>query len=199
MSGQGRGGQVGALVGVLALVGALAGCDALAEELGEAYPSAKPVPCPESGVRLLEGEVNAAMGLRVADVQLLNCGAKVYELEGHPQVRLLDRERRPLEVSVAPGNNGVTGAGAGPATGTSEDAGDGVPPQKVVLQPGQAASTGLVWRNLVTDGTTRATEGWVLEVVPKPGAPRLTLELKYPVDLGNTGRVGVSPWRTLSG
>ncbi|MGW6834933.1 DUF4232 domain-containing protein [Streptomyces sp. NPDC054949] len=197
MSRHGWGRQVGAVVGALALVGALTGCDALAEELGEAYPSAEPVPCPEGGVRLLEGEGNAAMGLRVADVQLLNCGAGVYELEGHPEVRLLDRERRPLEVSVAPGNNGVTGTGTG--TGTGEDAGDDAPPQKVVLLPGQAASTGLVWRNLVTDGTARATEGWVLEVVPKPGAPRLTLELKYPVDLGNTGRMGVSPWRTRSG
>ncbi|MGW5849914.1 DUF4232 domain-containing protein [Streptomyces sp. NPDC055254] len=163
MSQQWWGRRFGAVVGAVALVGVLTGCDALAEELGEAYPSAEPVPCPEGGVRLLEGEGNAAMGLRVADVQLLNCGAGVYELEGHPEVRLLDREGRPVEVSVAPGNNGVTGTG--------EDAGGGAPPQRVVLRPGQAASTGLVWRNLVTDGTARAAEGWVLRSYPSRGRP----------------------------
>ena len=168
------------------MAGVMSGCGATFEALGESYPSAEPVPCPEGGVRLMEGDGNAAMGVRVADVQLLNCGPGVYELEGYPEVRLLDRERRPVEVSVAPGNNGVTATGGDdPATA----------PRKVVLRPGQAASTGLLWRNLVTDGAGAAAEGWVLEVVPKPGAPRLTLELEHAVDLGNTGRMGLSPWR----
>ncbi|MEU9031191.1 DUF4232 domain-containing protein [Streptomyces sp. NPDC048383] len=171
----------------MALAGLVSGCGATFEALGEAYPSAEPVPCPEGGVRLMEGEGNAAMGVRVADVQLLNCGSGVYELEGYPEVRLLDRERRPVEVSVAPGSNGVMATGG--------DDPEPAPP-KVVLRPGQAASTGLLWRNLVTSGGGPAAEGWLLEVVPKPGAPRLTLELEHAVDLGTTGRMGLSPWRS---
>ncbi|MFJ3834225.1 DUF4232 domain-containing protein [Streptomyces sp. NPDC090054] len=142
--------------------------------------------CPEGGVRLLEGAGDAAMGLRVAEVQLVNCGTKPYVLNGHPQVRVLDRQRRPVEVSVAPGSNGV-------ATGTGLDAA----PQQVTLQPGQAARVGLVWRNLVTDSTVPAVEGWVLEVVPLPGAPRQTLELGRSIDLGNTGKLGIGPWTAV--
>ncbi|MFJ9340745.1 DUF4232 domain-containing protein [Streptomyces sp. NPDC101733] len=174
----------------MALLGVLTGCGALFEELGETPPSAAPAPCPEGGVRLLEGAGNAAMGLRVADVQLLNCGTGAYELEGYPEVRLLDGARKPVEVSVAPGKNGVMPAGDGDG---------GAPARKVVLRPGQAASTGLIWRDLVTDGAGPVVEGRVLEVVPKPGAPRLTLELEHPVDLGNTGRMGLDPWRSVDG
>ncbi|MFF4319968.1 DUF4232 domain-containing protein [Streptomyces sp. NPDC001568] len=143
--------------------------------------------CPEGGVRLLEGAGDAAMGLRVAEVQLVNCGTKPYVLNGHPQVRVLDRQRRPVEVSVAPGSNGV-------ATGTGLDAA----PQRVTLQPGQAARMGLVWRNLVTDPTVPVAEGWVLDVVPRPGAPRQTLELGRSIDLGNTGRLGIGPWTAVT-
>ncbi|MGW7346417.1 DUF4232 domain-containing protein [Streptomyces sp. NPDC054854] len=142
--------------------------------------------CPEGGVRLLEGAGDAAMGLRVAEVQLVNCGTKPYVLNGHPEVRVLDRQRRPVEVSVAPGSNGV-------ATGTGLDAA----PRQVTLRPGQAARVGLVWRNLVTDSTVPAVEGWVLEVVPRPGAPRQTLELGRSVDLGNTGKLGIGPWTAV--
>ncbi|MET8752130.1 DUF4232 domain-containing protein [Streptomyces sp. NPDC004667] len=185
MSGPGWGRRVGAVAGAWALAGALAGCGDLAERLGESPPRAEPVPCPEGGVRLMEGEGNAAMGLRVSDVRLLNCGTAVYELEGYPEVRLLDRGGRPVEVSVAPGGNGVVAAGEG----------DGEAARKVVLRPGEAASTSLLWRNLVTDGAGDAAEGWLLEVVPKPGAPRGRLELEHAVDLGNTDRMGLGPWR----
>ncbi|WP_405532456.1 DUF4232 domain-containing protein [Streptomyces avidinii] len=190
MRGQGRVKRIGAVAGAgaLALAWVLVGCDSVMEAMGETLPKGRAEPCPEGGVRLAEGEGNAAMGLRVTDFLLVNCGSAAYVLEGYPEIRLLDGEDRPLQVDIGHGTNGVTSPGA-----------DGdEPPRRVTLQPGQAARTGLLWRNLVTDSTVPAAEGQVLELVPKPGAPRLTLRLSAPVDLGNTGKLGLSAWSALA-
>ncbi|MFD7084451.1 DUF4232 domain-containing protein [Streptomyces sp. NPDC059918] len=148
-------------------------------------PAAGAPACPEGGVRLVEGAGDAAMGLRVADVRLVNCGTQPYVLEGYPEIRLLDRKRAPVEVAVQHGGEGIAAA----PTGTEGD------PLRVELRPGQAAGFGMVWRNLVTDSTVPAAEGWVLEVTPRAGAPRVQLELRHSVDLGNTGKLGISPWK----
>ncbi|MFJ3199139.1 DUF4232 domain-containing protein [Streptomyces sp. NPDC086989] len=199
----------GGVVGGVLLAGLVVGCDtppppapAPGPSWGGAAPSprtSRPVPpavgslqpdaCPEGGVRLREGGGDSAMGLRVADIQLVNCGAQPYVLEGYPEIRLLDRKRAPVDVTVVHGTDGITGA----LTGV-----DGAP-QQVELRPGQAATVGMVWRNLVTDTTVAAVEGWVVDVTPRPGAPRLQLELGHSVDLGNTGKLGIGPWRALAG
>ncbi|MEU6864939.1 DUF4232 domain-containing protein [Streptomyces sp. NPDC046876] len=143
--------------------------------------------CPEGGVRVVEGGGDAAMGLRIASVRLVNCGTAPYELEGHPQIRLLDRKRAPVEAEVKHGSADIT-------TGVpSMDA----PAERVTLQPGQEASFGMLWRNTVTEFDVPAVEGWAVEVTPKPGAPRVTAELTAPVDLGNTGRLGISAWSAV--
>ncbi|WP_328923543.1 DUF4232 domain-containing protein [Streptomyces sp. NBC_00190] len=188
MRGQGRAKRIGAGAGAMALAWVLVGCDSAMEAIGESLPTRRAEPCPEGGVRLAEGEGNSAMGLRVTDFQLVNCGWAAYVLEGYPEIRLLDGEDRPLQVDIGHGTNGVTSSAAG---------GD-APPQRVTLQPGQAATTRLLWRNLVTDSTVPAAEGRVLELVPKPGAPRLTLRLSAPVDLGNTGKLGLSAWSAFA-
>ncbi|WP_158734315.1 DUF4232 domain-containing protein [Streptomyces sp. NRRL F-2747] len=161
----------------------------IAPTVAASPPAAAAAPaCPEGGVRLLEGPGDAAMGLRVADVQLVNCGTQPYVLEGYPEIRLMDRKRAPVEVTVVHGADGITSAPTGV---------EGVP-QRIELRPGQAASLALVWRNLVTDSTVPAAEGWVLDVTPRPGAPRMELELRHSVDLGNTGRLGISPWKAAT-
>ncbi|MFI6145696.1 DUF4232 domain-containing protein [Streptomyces sp. NPDC051109] len=151
-------------------------------------PATKAPACPEGGVRLLEGAGDAAMGLRVADIQLVNCGTQPYVLEGYPEIRLLDGKRAPVEVAVVHGADGITSAPTGV---------EGVP-QRLELRPGQAAAVALVWRNLVTDSTVPAAEGWVLDVTPRAGAPRVELELRHSVDLGNTGKLGISPWKAAA-
>ncbi|MFE2477831.1 DUF4232 domain-containing protein [Streptomyces sp. NPDC059389] len=196
------------VAGAVVVAGAVAGCDVppappaapgpsvlrppaptVAPTAAASPPAAAAAPaCPEGGVRLLEGPGDAAMGLRVADVQLVNCCTQPYVLEGHPEIRLLDRKRAPVEVTVVHGADGITGAPTGV---------EGVP-QRIELQPGQAASLAMVWRNLVTDSTVPAAEGWVLDVTPRPGAPRLELELRHSVDLGNTGKLGISPWKAAT-
>ncbi|CAM5654065.1 DUF4232 domain-containing protein [Streptomyces avidinii] len=163
MRGQGRAKRIGAVAGAgaLALAWVLVGCDSVMEAMGESLPTGRAEPCPEGGVRLAEGEGNAAMGLRVADFQLVNCGSAAYVLEGYPEIRLLDSEDRPLQVDIGHGTNGVTSPAAG---------GD-APPRRVTLQPGQAGTTGLLWRNLVTDSTVPAAEGQVLDSSPSRARP----------------------------
>ncbi|MFI1454263.1 DUF4232 domain-containing protein [Streptomyces roseus] len=151
-------------------------------------PEAAAPACPEGGVRLVEGAGDAAMGLRVADVRLVNCGTQPYVLDGYPEIRLLDGTRAPVEVAVLQGGEEIAAAPTG-----AEGA-----PQRVELRPGQAAGFGMVWRNLVTDANVPAAEGWVLEVTPRPGAPRVELELRHSVDLGNTGKLGIGPWKAAA-
>ncbi|WP_190344617.1 DUF4232 domain-containing protein [Streptomyces venezuelae] len=150
----------------------------------EAKASEDPGPkCPEGGFRLSEGTGDAAMGLRVESVRLDNCGTAPITLNGYPDLRLQDKKGAPVQVHVGQGSNGIT-------TGTGFDQ----PGQKVVLQPGEAASFGLLWRNLVTEVNAPAVEGWFLDIMPAPGRPRQVLKLTRPVDLGNTGKMGISPW-----
>ncbi|MGW2441470.1 DUF4232 domain-containing protein [Streptomyces goshikiensis] len=141
-------------------------------------------PCPEGGVRLREAGGDAAMGLRLASLALVNCGTEPYVLDGYPELRVLDRQGAPVEVSAATGTNGVTTS----VTGVE------AAPRKMTLRPGAEATFSMVWRNTVTDVTVPAVEGWEIEVVPRPGAPRVRLRLTQPVDLGNTGRLGYGPW-----
>ncbi|THA38277.1 DUF4232 domain-containing protein [Streptomyces sp. A1547] len=198
------------VAGAVVVAGAVAGCDvppapaaapgpsvprppaptvtASPPTVMDSPPAAGASACPEGGVRLLEGAGDAAMGLRVADIQLVNCGTQPYVLEGYPEIRLLDRKRAPVEVAVQHGGDGIAAA----PTGTEAD------PQRVELRPGQAAGFGMVWRNLVTDSAVPAAEGWVLDVTPRPGAPRVELELRHSVDLGNTGKLGIGPWKATA-
>lgn len=156
-----------------------------------APPSAPPSAeaCPEDGVRLVETEGNAAMGLRVAGFRLENCGTEPYVLEGYPQVSLRDGHNDPVAVSVEHGAAGITGV---------PDS-DAPPPQRVTPAPGRAATVSMVWRNLVTDSAVAAVTAPVVEVEPRPGAPRLWLRLARPVDLWNTGRLGLGPWTAVDG
>ncbi|MGW4687229.1 DUF4232 domain-containing protein [Streptomyces sp. NPDC004244] len=145
-------------------------------------------PCPAGGVRVRQAGGDSAMGVRIMSVELVNCSAEPYALEGHPQIRLLDRKRAPLEAEVRHGSADI--AGGVPSMDR--------PAEPVTLQPGQRASFAMLWRNLVTDPSVPAAEGWAVEVTPKPGAPVVTAELRDSVDLGSTGRLGVSAWRASS-
>ena len=61
----------------------------------------------------------------------------------------------------------------------------------MTLKPGQSASAGLMWRNTVTDGTSVHLP--YVRVNAKAGAP--TVMLTPELDLGTTGKLGVSPWK----
>ncbi|MFD0268120.1 DUF4232 domain-containing protein [Streptomyces sp. NPDC127106] len=181
-------------VGGAAAVAVLAGCGtppapAPAPGPTRTAPSAAGAACPEGGVRVLEGRGDSAMGMRIARFRLVNCGHAPYELEGYPQIRLLDRTRAPVEGEVKYGSADII-ASQVPRT----DA----PPPRVTLRPGQEASFRMLWPDPVTDSGAPAVEGRAVEVVPRPGAPRVTVELTAPVGLGNPGRLVVSTWKAAT-
>jgi len=138
--------------------------------------------CSADGIRITALGVSAAMGLRAMDLELVNCGTGPYALEGHPVPRLWDADRDPLTVQVIPG--------ARPITSGFDD-----PPRPIVLRPGERATAALLWRNLVTDPTVVASNGAYLEISPVAGRPAVPVDLEGSIDLGNTGRLGVSAWK----
>jgi len=134
------------------------------------------------------------MGLRTLTLELVNCGSTPLTVNGYPAVRLFDEEDTPIEVVVGEGSAGIT---------TAPEFDD--PPQEVTLRPGEKASSGLLWRNLVTDATVNATTATRLEAAPAQGQPWQEVPLVVPnevtgtstvtIDLGNTGKLGVQAWR----
>ncbi|EST38700.1 hypothetical protein N566_05965 [Streptomycetaceae bacterium MP113-05] len=135
-------------------------------------PQALPTACPESGLRATTGFVSAAMGQRATSVTLTNCGDTPQKLNGYPSLTVLDEDHRPLDVEVLQGTKGITAGLSGPKK-----------PVPVTLAPGEAAETGIAWRNTVT-----------LSVAPAPGEPAQVVEIDGGLDLGNTGRLGTTPW-----
>ena len=145
-------------------------------------PSPTTAPCPESGVRVLLGASDGASGLRVLNLQMVNCGDVPQRFDGYPQLKLYDAEGRPVKVTVHRGTGGI--ADIEPFK---------KPPSAFTLKPGDVASAGILWRNLVQDTTRPATTADIAAVTPRPGmrAQRVT---DATIDLGNTEKIGVSPW-----
>lgn len=64
----------------------------------------------------------------------------------------------------------------------------------MVLAPGQKAVARLIWRSTVTDANVPATSGSFLKIAPADGVAAQTVAPRGGIDLGTTGRLGVSPW-----
>jgi hypothetical protein len=143
--------------------------------------------CPRSGLSVTTGVQDAAMGLRVLQILAVNCGTVPRTLHGHPAIRVLDEDRQPLDVLARPGSSGVSSV-------PSFD----VAPRTVTLEPGERASSAVLWRNLVTDPSVRATSGHFLEVTVFAGDAPQVVPADGGIDLGNTVKVGIAPW-TASG
>ncbi|MEU5047748.1 DUF4232 domain-containing protein [Streptomyces griseorubiginosus] len=137
--------------------------------------------CPRSGVHVYADEGDAAMGLRVVGLHLVNCGTRPYRLDGRPKLELQDEDHKTVDsVRILEGTQRIsTGLG-----------GDGSP-KAVVLGPGEAAVAGLAWRN-----TTQAGEPVNAPYVRVWARPAAAPVMVVPeLDLGTTGRLGVGPWR----
>ena len=142
-----------------------------------------PASCPDSGVAITGGDVSAAMGLRALGIYLTNCGTSDYAVHGYPVVRVLDADRRPLDIAVSNGSAPVS----------APDSWD-TPPEPITLRPGERVMARILWRNTVTDATVVATEGHYLEIAPAAGEPAQIVEPDGVIDLGNTGRLAVNAW-----
>jgi hypothetical protein len=145
-------------------------------------------------VTVTEEVVDAAMGLRVMSLRLVNCGDEPVTVTGYPGVRVLDASHRDLPVQIGDGSFGISTVPAFDAI-----------PAPVTVAPGGVATTGLLWRNTVTDGVPSV--GRHLLISPTPGAPWQPVASSTPsdepwrvgeptvtVDLRTTGRLGVAPW-----
>jgi hypothetical protein len=140
-------------------------------------------PCPAPGIAITVGETDGAMGLRALGIVLTDCGTRDYTVNGYPVVRVLDADRKPLDV--------VVGTGSAPVS--SPDAYD-APPRPVTLRPGQQVTARVLWRSTVTDSTVPATDGRYLEIAPAAGEPAQLVAPHGGIDLGNTGRLAVNAW-----
>jgi hypothetical protein len=123
------------------------------------------------------------MGLRAMHLELLNCGTGLYTVNGYPAVRVLDDDRNPLEVTVINGSSSIALIDGFDTT-----------PKPLTLKPGDMAAAGVVWKNTVTDSTVSATNGAFLEVTPAAGQSPQTVTPDGSIDLGTTGKLGVTAW-----
>ncbi len=129
---------------------------------------------------------NAAMGLRVLGLRLVNrCPAPV-RLDGHPVVRVLGDGRERLKVRILDGTADIV---------TLPNFTD--PPRPFVLVPRAEAAAAVVWRNTYDDTRRPPVTGRHLAVAPRPGDRPQTLTPDAPIDLGSTGRLGVTHWIPL--
>ncbi|MEU0428243.1 DUF4232 domain-containing protein [Streptomyces canus] len=137
--------------------------------------------CPKSGMRLYADQGDAAMGLRVVGLHLVNCGTRPLQLNGYPKLTIQDEDHHTVDgVQILQGTDQIsTGLG-----------GDGRP-QPVVLRPGEAALAQLAWRNTTQAGAP--VNAPYVRVWATPGADPVTVTPE--LDLGTTGKLGVGPWR----
>lgn len=139
--------------------------------------------CPETGVEITAGVVDAAMGLRAMGIVMTHCGTGEHTVNGFPVVRVLDADRQPLDIAVGNGSQPVS----------APDSYD-VPPRPVTLRPGEQVTARVLWRNDVTSATEPAVNGSYLEIAPAEGEPAQIVEPDGGIDLGTTGRLAVNAW-----
>ena len=189
LAGCGSGGEDSAGTAADATGGAPAP-DATAPPTTVAPPPTTSAACPEPGVRATLGVEDGAMGLRLTGIRLTNCGTQPYTVSGYPVVALLDEERRPFDVEVVHGAEPITtNDGFCTPTGVFDTG-----PQPVTIEPGGHAISAIVWRNLTTDEFDLLVNAPYLSVAPTEADPAQVLVPSGPIDLGTTGRIGVSAW-----
>ncbi|MEV0675608.1 DUF4232 domain-containing protein [Actinosynnema sp. NPDC050436] len=167
-------------------------------------PTSSPAapPCPEAGVEITALSGEAAMGLRVLTLEMRNCGSGTQRFRGYPDVRLLDEDGQPLDVRVEHGSASI-----------SPIASFEVPAAEFALGPGDRATAGIVWRNTYDDTTNPPQVGAEIDIAPLAGLPRQVFTPRLDpdggtpspnspattIDLGSTGRIGLSPWSAAEG
>jgi hypothetical protein len=191
----------GRILVLAAALASLAGCEFGATEVPDWEPEvARPISqttppsappsssssC-DTGLRFTEVSGDSAMGLRVRGIEVVNCGTQPLELNGYPQVKLLDEEWQQLDAQILDGAGGIAVV-----------EGFDNPPQPITLQPGERAKSAFVWRNTNTS-IDPPLVGRHIDIAAVPGGTWQSLVPMPPgddfhVDLGSTGRLGVRAW-----
>ncbi|GIF25515.1 hypothetical protein BJ973_003792 [Actinoplanes tereljensis] len=177
----------------LVLVFLLAGCTQagpipLPSPSASVSVSAAPT-CPADGLRVELGTGDAAAGLRVLDFFLVNCGTAAAKVNGYPGVRLLDEQRRNVSVNILQGTYVITG----PVPDWNK------PPREVVLKPGERVTAVVAWRSTYDNLAAPPVNAAFLEITPTAGGTAQVLTPRSDIDLGSTGRIGVSSWQPILG
>lgn len=135
------------------------------------------------------------MGLRVANLDLTNCGDDPVTVEGYPDLRVLGADGELLGVRIGQGSSGIADV---PEFDN--------PPVPVILRPGDTALSGIMWKNTNDDPSVEPLVGAQLEISPAPGwdwqdvKPGTTNDIEtLHIDLGTTGVLGVRAWTTMVG
>ncbi|WP_328935234.1 MULTISPECIES: DUF4232 domain-containing protein [unclassified Streptomyces] len=137
--------------------------------------------CPASGIRVSADRGDAAMGLRVVGLHLDNCGTRDYSVDGYPVLELLDDDLQHVDgIKILDGGGGIAPGGV-----------NDKPAGPVTLKPGESALATLVWRNTTQFGT--AVNVPYVRVRAKAGAAPVIVTPN--LDLGTTGKLGVTAWR----
>lgn len=144
-----------------------------------------PEGCPATGVNVTTGMVNAAMGLRAMPVTITNCGTGEQLVNGYPDVRVRDMNRRPMDVTVLKGTGPIA---------QMEDPG----PHPVTLKPGESARSVFAWRYSAVDPATQRGSGVYVEIAPAPGVARQTVVPEGGLDVGETGLLGTTAWEKVA-
>ncbi|SEQ47957.1 Protein of unknown function [Lentzea xinjiangensis] len=144
-------------------------------------------PSCDAGLLFTTGFTEAASGLRVMDVEVVNCGTEPVHLNGYPQVRLFDEQWRQLAVEIVEGSGGIASVEG------FDDA-----PQPVAVRPGERAKSAFLWRNTHTS-VDPPQVGSHADIAAGPGGAWQSLRPVSPergvlIDLGSTGRMGVRAW-----
>ncbi|MFG2403139.1 DUF4232 domain-containing protein [Streptomyces brevispora] len=153
-------------------------------ELPKAPVTPTPVPsatgCPDSGLVVDMGPVEAALGHRAVGLTLTNCGSKPTRVHGYPSVQAIDENGDALPVKVNPGSSYF---------------GNDKGPEEVMLAPGKTMRSLLVWVSTPTGGDL--IEGDALEIAPAPGLEARTFPLEGS-DVRLLDEFNMTGWRTSS-
>ncbi|MGN5635019.1 DUF4232 domain-containing protein [Streptomyces sp. AC154] len=134
--------------------------------------------CPDSGLVVDMGPVEAALGHRAVGLTLTNCGGKPVRVDGYPSVQALDENGDALPVKVNPGSSYM-----------GQDKG----PEEVMLAPGKTMRSLLAWVSTPTGGDL--IEGDALEIAPAPGLEARTFPLEGS-DVRMLDEFSMTGWRT---
>jgi hypothetical protein len=147
---------------------------------------AAPGTCPASGIRVSADKGDAAMGLRVVGLHLDNCGTRDYTVDGYPVLELLDDDLKHVDgVKIQDSGGEIT-------PGSADDKQQ---PGPVTLRPGESATASLVWHNTTEFGTPVNVP--YVRVRAKAGADPVIVTPN--LDLGTTGKLGVTSWQKAEG
>lgn len=141
-------------------------------------PAPSATGCPDSGLVVAMGPVEAALGHRAVGLTLTNCGSKPTRVDGYPSVQAIDENGDALPVKVNPGSSYF---------------GNDKGPEEVMLAPGKTMRSLLVWVSTPTGGDL--IEGDALEIAPAPGLEARTFPLEGS-DVRLLDEFNMTGWRT---